>query len=140
VTVDDLARADPMPRVLSWLSGHPVLADALGGTGRVGAFNEPPYPRLRITDPGGDDRDLRWLISTEVLIEAYGDLDGSPGKAALRRILYLALGALAELPEQPGSPVITAVRSSRAGGWVPEPNGQPRYLGSVRVFSHPGLE
>jgi hypothetical protein len=141
VGVEDLARADPLPVVLAWLDGHPALVEALGGTGRVGPVNEPPYPRLRVTDPpGGDDRDLRWLISTEVLLEAYGDLDGSPGKAALRRILYLAVGVLAELPGQPyqpGQPVITDVRSSRAGGWVPEPTGQPRYLGSVRVFSHP---
>lgn len=131
--------ADPMPRVLSWLSASAELADALGGAGRVGPRNEPPFPRLRVLDvPGGDDRDGVWLAATRVQVEAYGDLDGSPGKAELRRILYLAIGVLAQLPDQPGGdPVITAVRSAQAGGWSPEPTGQPRYVASVTVWAHP---
>jgi hypothetical protein len=141
VAATDLARADPLPRVIAWLDGHPAVVEALGGAGRVGAGNAPPYPRLRVTDPpGGDDRRLLWLISTLVQVEAYGDLDGTPGKAALRRILYVALGALAELPEQDtpaGGPVITDVRSSAAGGWSPLPSGQPRYIATVQVWTHP---
>lgn len=139
MTVEDLARADPLPRVISWLSEHPAVIDALGGVGRVGAFNKPPYPCLRVLDTGGgDDRNLRWLICQEVQLEAFGDLDGSPGKEALRRILYVAMAAVAELPDQLGaSPVITSVGSGRAGGWVPEPTGQPRYLSTVLVFAHP---
>ncbi len=117
------------------------MTAALGGSGRVGAFNEPPYPRLRVLDtPGGDDRDLKWLIAPEIQLEAYGDLDGSPGKAKLREILYVALGALMELPHQPpadGYPVITGVASSRSGGWIPEPSGQPRYVTAVRLWVHP---
>jgi hypothetical protein len=140
VTVD-LARADPLPRVMAWLAEHAEVTAVLGGAGRVGARNEPPYPRLRILDtPGGDDRGLRWLIAPEIQVEAYGDLDGSPGKAALRQILYTALSALMELPDQPpvpGYPIVTQVASSRSGGWVPEPSGQPRYLAAVRVWSHP---
>lgn len=135
-----LADADPLPRVLAWLEGHAAVTAALGGPGRVGARNEAPYPRLRLLDVGSDDRGLRWLIAPEVQIEAYGDMDGSPGKAELRRILYVALDALMELPDQPtpaDTPVITAVVSARGGGWSPEPSGQPRYLTSVRVYTHP---
>jgi hypothetical protein len=125
---------------MAWLSGHAAVTAAFGGADRVGAVNEPPYPRLRVIDTGGDDRDLRWLIAQDIQVEAYGDLDGAPGKAELRRILYVALGALAELPDQPPAvdyPIITSVRSLRGGGWVPEPTGQPRYLAAVRVYAHP---
>ncbi|MEW9530760.1 hypothetical protein [Microbispora sp. NPDC049125] len=139
---DDLARAHPLARVLAWLSSHPAVTAALGGPGRVGLYNEPPYPRLRVVDTNaGTDRDLRWLIAPEIQIEAYGDLDGTPGKAALNFILYTALGALKELPEQaaaPGEPVITHVMSSRGGGPVPEPTGQQRYVAAVLVYAHPG--
>lgn len=129
--------------MIEWLGTHPEVTAALGGPGRVNAVNEPPYPRLRVIDTGGDDRGLQWLIATEVQVEAYGDLGGAPGKQELRRILYLALGAVAALPDQPtpeDGPVITAVRSSRTGSWSPEPSGQPRYVGAVRVYSHPTPE
>lgn len=140
MAVDDLARADPLPRVISWLGAHPALAAELGGAGRVGMFNEPPYPRLRVLDvPGGSDRHLTWLICKALQVEAYGDLSGAPGKAALHRALYVALGALMELPEQvvpAGQPVITAVRTQSAGAWSPEPSGQPRYVASLLVYAH----
>lgn len=141
MAVGDLARADPLPVVLSWLGGHPVLTDALGGSGRVDGRNEPPYPRVRLLDPtGGSDLGLRWLVAPRIQVEALGDLDGSPGKAELRRICYLTLGALTELPERTaaaGDPVVTAVESAAGGGWSPLPNGQPRYLTAVRVYLHP---
>jgi hypothetical protein len=139
VAVDDLAKADPIPRVVAWLNDHPAVTSALGGANRVSAVNEPPYPRLRISDVGGDDRDLTWLIATDVQIEAYGDLDGAPGREELRRILYVALGALVELPEQPVAltdVVVSRVQSLRAGGFIAEPTGQPRYLSVVRIMSH----
>lgn len=138
--MSDLARCDPLPRVISWLSTHPDVTAALGGAGRVGMRNAPPYPMLRVIDPpGGDGRDLRWLIATSVQIEAFGDLAGAPGKAELRRILFVALGALKELPDQPtpaGGPVITEVSASGGAGWSPEPNGQPRYVASALIHSH----
>ncbi|MFF4777523.1 hypothetical protein ACFY05_32170 [Microtetraspora fusca] len=140
MAADDLARADPLPRVITWLGAHPLMVAELGGVDRVGLVNKPPYPRIRITDPPGDDRDLRWLLAPVVQIEAYGDLDGSPGKAQLRWLLYLALGVLKELPEQEtpaAGPVITEVESLLGGSWQPEPNGQPRYLAQVRVYCHP---
>lgn len=136
----DLARADPLPAVIAWLDAHPAVAGELGGTGRVAGTNEPPYPRLRLTDPPGDDRQLRWLMAARLRVEALGDLDGSPGKAALRRVLYVALGALKELPDQPanaGGVVITEVVSSAGGGWSPLASGQPRYLATVSVYAHP---
>lgn len=141
MAVDDLALADPLPRVMSWLGAHSAVTAALGGAERVGMFNEPPFPRLRVLDvPGGSDGQLRWLVATNVQLEVYGDLSGAPGKAALRRALYVALGALRELPDQAapaGGPVITEVRSSTSGAWSPEPSGQPRYVASVLVYSHP---
>ena len=137
----DLSLNDPIPRVLSWLTAHTEVTSALGAAGRIGASNTPPYPCIRVLDTGGgDDRDLRWLMAPEVQIEVYGDLDGSPGKEALRRILYTALGALTELPYQPHDPAyptITDVTVSRSGGWVPEPSGQPRYLAAVKIWLHP---
>lgn len=137
----DITGADPIPRVIAWLDAHPAVTAALGGSGRISALNVPPYPCLMITDPpGGDDRQMLWLMATAVQLEAVGDLDGTPGKAALRLALYAALGALVELPEQvtpPEGPVITAVRSAAAGGWSPLPTGQPRYVATVQVFAHP---
>lgn len=141
MAVDDLARADPLPRLISWLSGHTALRTELGGAGRVGMYNEPPYPRLRVIDVGGgSDRFLTWLLAVPVQLEVYGDLSGKPGKAQLRRILYVTLGALMELPDQvvpPNTPIITTVRSQSAGAWSPEPSGQPRYVANVLVYVHP---
>jgi hypothetical protein len=138
---DHLADADPIPRIREWLGTHPAVVAVLGGgSERIGIDNKPPYPCLRILETSaGSDGDLRWLLSPELQIEAYGDLDGTPGKEALRRVLYVALGALMELPDAPAAPdgpVITAVTSTRAGGWLPEPSGQPRYVAAVRVFAH----
>lgn len=131
-----LPAADPLPSVLDWLATHPSLTWIAG----VGGLNEPPYPRVRIVDTGGDDRQLRWLLAVQLRVEALGDLDGAPGKQRLRQVCYLALAALAELPDQPtaaGAPVITAVESTAGGGWAPLPTGQPRYLAGVRVYTHP---
>lgn len=137
----DLPRADPMPRMLAWLNTHLAVAEALGGPDRVDANNQPPYPRVRVLDvPGSDLRDPIWLLTQEVQLKAYGDLDGRPGKQQLRRIAYTVLGALTELPDKvplAGDPIITAVKLLRSPGWVPEPTGQPCYDWAVRVYSHP---
>jgi hypothetical protein len=101
----------------------------------------PPYPRLIISDPpGGSNRGLRWLMSPSVQVEAVGDLDGRPGEAALRRLLFVALADLAAIPDDPtapGEPVVTAVTADGSAGKVPLPNGQPRYLSTVGVYLHP---
>lgn len=136
----DLAAADPVTVALRALRESADMEQVLGG-GQVGGLNEPPYPRVTVTDtPGGDDRGLRWLIAPELQIEALGDLDGRHGKASLRRIVYTALGVLVEVPEQPtrpGEPVVTAVVSTGAAGWTPLATGQGRYLATVRMYLHP---
>lgn len=139
----DLADVDPVAIARAPLLASERLEAALGGGGRVGPYNEPPYPCIRLTDPPGDDRDMRHLIAPLVQVEVYGDPDGSPGKPALRRILYIALQVLKTLPEQDyqrGEPVVTQVTSSGGGGWSPEPTGQPRYIATVRLHMHPGLD
>lgn len=137
-----LARADPVPRIISWLDTHPDVVAVLGGSGRVRADNVPPYPMVRITDPpGGDDGILRRLVSQVIQVEAYGDLDGSTSKGDLKAIMYTVLGAMAEIPDQPvpqGMAVITHIGSLLGAGWQPEPTGQPRYLAQVRVWCHAG--
>lgn len=137
----DLTAADPAAIGIAHLLADPAVTVALGGPGRVGSRNSPPFPRLRVLDvPGGDDRALRWLISAPLQVEAYGDQDGLPGKAALRRILYVALQSLERLPRVPVGPydpVVTAVQSRGGGGWSPEPSGQPRYVATVLLTLHP---
>ena len=138
--VTPLVDADPIGAALPYLNAHADVTAALGGAGRVGGTNRPPYPRVLLTDlPGGDDRTLRHLISSLVQVEVLGDLDGSPGKAALRRMLYVVLGALEEWPRVPVGPqdvVVTSVASASGGGWLPLAD-QPRYVGTVRVHLHP---
>lgn len=138
---EDLARADPLPPILTWLSNSAAVTSALGGSGRVGAYSERPFPRLRVTDvPGGTDDYLTRLIAVRIQLEALGSVDGGPGKEELRRILYTALGALEELPRAdppPAGPVIVRVKPAQAGGYVPETDGRPRYLGQVLVWCHP---
>ncbi|HEY1668518.1 MAG TPA: hypothetical protein VGG54_22735 [Trebonia sp.] len=140
-----LPAGDVVPLVNWWLGQHQAVAAAIT-PGHVSMWNEPPWPDLVVTDTtAGADGDLIWLTSPEIQLEAYGDLDGNPGKAALRKLVYTALGALMELCSAPypyegapdGSPVVTWVQSSRAGGYVPLPSGQPRYVAAVRLFVHP---
>lgn len=101
----------------------------------------PPYPMVVLgTTTAGDDGDLRWRVAPELLVEAWGDPDGRPGKAALREVLYDTLAVLASLPEQdygPGEAVVTNVASSAGGGWSPDPTGQPRWVAAVRITAHP---
>lgn len=137
----DLVDADPVAVARAYLTTHAEVLEALGGPDRISANNEPPYPHLGMLDtPGGSDRDLQWLIAPEISLTLWGDMDGSPGKAVLRRTLYVVLQALRDMPDVPtvpGQPVVTHVQSTGAGGWSPEPTGQPRYLARVQMFMHP---
>lgn len=136
----DLADVDPVAIARAALLADQRLQDALGDGDRVGPYNRPPYPRLRLTDVSGDDRYLTHLIAPQLQIEALGDVDGSPGKPALRRILYIALQVLVAIPRTPslpGEPVVTNVGSTGGGGWSPLPNDQPRYLATVQIHAHP---
>jgi hypothetical protein len=140
VVAAPLEDADALAAAISFLSTHERVIAALGGEGRVRGTNEPPYPRLRLSSVPGSDRDLRWLLAPAVRLEALGDLDGSQTSDELRRILYIALGALTEMPEQeygPGEPVVTNVASAGAGGSAPLPTGQPRWMSTVGVSIHP---
>lgn len=139
----NLADVDPVGIARPWLLAQDDVTTELGGPDRVGPYNEPPYPRVVLTDPPGDDRDLTHLIGPLLQVEVYGDPDGTPGKPVLRRCMYTVLQALARIPEQqtePGEPVITAVRSTGGGGWSPirvAGGDQPRYIATVRLFGHP---
>lgn len=135
-----LTEADPVAVARAWLLGRQAVTEALGGADRIGPYNEPPYPCVRLTDPPGNDRTLTHLIAPLLQIEVLGDRDGTPGKTTLRRILYTVLEELADLPNHetgPGQPVVTAVTSTGGGGWAPEPTGQPRYLSTVQMHMHP---
>ncbi|MEU5978435.1 hypothetical protein [Streptomyces sp. NPDC047315] len=136
-----LADADPVSVLLAWLQQHLVVADALGGPGRVSGILEAPWPHLRIDHgPGGDLRDLRWAIAPEVTLEAYGDPGGWPGKAELRRILLrcaLAAQELVEAPHVPGRPVVSGIMPSGLLLWSPLVDGQPRWVMNLSVTLHP---
>lgn len=119
-SLPNLADNDVVPLLLTWLRSHPAVVDAFGGPDHVSGTNRAPYPMLEIIPtPGGDDRDLRWITDTEIKVSVYGPLDGTLGDAMLRRLLYTAVDALAELPAagwQPGFPVITRIRSGGGSG------------------------
>lgn len=136
-----LADADPVAVALPWLNrADSYTSQEIGASGRVSAYNEPPYPCVRLTDPPGNDRDLVHLIAPLLQIEVLGDMDGTPGKPKLRRILYAALEDLTALPNQvagASDAVVTYVASTGGGGWSPYPNGQPRYLATVQLYMHP---
>lgn len=140
MSADLLALADPLPRIISHLNGHPLVTGVLGGPGRISDGNEGPYPHGRVTDITSNERNGRWLIWTDVQVEVYADLDGTPEKAVLLRACRTMVGAifeLAELVPAPGDPCITFVESQRGAGPLREPTGQRKYLAVVRVWSHP---
>jgi hypothetical protein len=141
MTAGDLTAVDPAAIFIAWLTDHDAVTAALGGEGRISARNEPPYPHLKVVDPpGGSDRYLDWLIAPVLFLTLYGDLSGAPGKAELRRILYVILVACKQLPDQPrgvGEPVVTYVESIAGGGYLPEPTGQPAYISRLQVYAHP---
>lgn len=142
----DLADTDVVALARRYLAAHPGVTEALGGEGRVASLNEPPYPRIRLSDPPGDDRGMTHLIAPLLQVEVLGDPGVTGQKPLLRRALYRALQALSGLPEAQAlgewgriedEPVVTAVTSTGGGGYVPEPPNQPRYLATVRLHVHP---
>jgi hypothetical protein len=144
--VADLVDTDVVALARRFLAAHTRLTEELGGEGRVASLNEPPYPRIRLSDPPGNDRTLTHLIAPLLQVEVLGDIGVTGQKPMLRRVLYVALQALRDLPEAQalgdwarieGEPVVTYVESTGGGGFVPEPTGQPRYLATVRLYVHP---
>lgn len=138
-----LADADPVATALAWLQAHSAVLAAFGGVTHISGLNEPPYPHLRVAaSPGGEDGDLVWVVSPEVLVETYGDLDGSPGWAALRRLHYVALLAAKELPGRThttATTVVTDVRPASSAQPLPLPLGQPRWVSTLRLTMHPAV-
>ncbi|MFF9901227.1 hypothetical protein [Streptomyces longispororuber] len=137
----ELADADPVSVLLSWLQQHPKATAALGGPGRVSGIAEAPWPHLRITHgPGGDLRDLTWATAPEVTLEVYGDPSGWPGQAELRRITMACAAAakdIVEAPHAPGRPVISGIRPSGTLVWSPLVDGTPRWILGLLVTLHP---
>jgi hypothetical protein len=137
----DLGAADGLAAVRQWLLGHPTVQRVLGGPDRVGPYNTPPYPRLRLTrTPGGSLRGGVWLVEPEVLLEVLGDLDGAQSPADLERALLTIAGvavALPDAPAVPGGPVVTSVQPTGGFGFAPLPSGQPRAVATVSVHVHP---
>jgi hypothetical protein len=139
---------DALAVVVGYLADHPAVravlpASPADGKAHVAPAVGPPWPVLRVqSTPAGSDRNLRHLTDQELLVEVWGaplDVQAS-SPAALRHVLYVALAALAELPHRThtaGQPVVTAVRSTVGGSYVPDPTtGQPRVLAAVMVTLH----
>ncbi len=140
----DLADADPVGAVTGWLAGHPDLgvlqaAEATGAGRWVGVTNAPPFPRLRITDTGADLRALRGPSDVTLSVEVLGDLDGRPGKAALRRFAVACVEALDEVTERPDVGGCVFSRMTVGGPyWSPLPPGnQPRYVFTATLRYRP---
>lgn len=135
----DVVDADALAVCRAYLASVDSLVQAFGDGEAFTSDNEPPYPHCQITDtPGGSNRTMDWVTWQELTIETLGDLDGNPGKAALKRLHTLVLQALRDLPKQPqDGPVVTGMLFPGAHGYVPLPTGQPRYLSRVTVVIHP---
>ncbi|MEU8379799.1 hypothetical protein [Streptosporangium sp. NPDC048865] len=146
--VTHLADADPVPPALAWLRAHAPLAAELGGPGqeRVGAYSVPPYPRLRFHEvPGGSvglrSGEMLYSVTACVQLEALGEGADAPGIGALKRIVMVALGALAELPARTyvSGPVIDWVRYiPGSGGPMPDIDGRARWIAKAFISGHAG--
>lgn len=138
-----LADADPIAEMLGWLAGHAAVVAAFGSAAHLSGLNEPPYPHVRVAgSPGGTDGDLTWVVSPEVLLETYGDPDGAPGWAELRRLHYVALLAAVQITGRAHTAlttVVTAVLPASSAAASPTPLGQPRFVSALRVTLHPAV-
>lgn len=139
-----LADTSMLADAIAFLSGRARLTAEIGGAGRVGGLNVPPYPRLPVRQlPGGSDGgELLWLRIAELQLEAVGDLSGAPGSAQLERILVVAIEELQEIVHRtpgPGLAVVTAVRPGAGAYPLDLPNNQPRWVASRLLYYHPPL-
>lgn len=141
-----LADADPIALVVRYLDSRSRVIEALGGEGRIGMLNEPPYPRVVLGNPPGDDRDMQHLVAPLVQFEVLADPEDTGAGQALRRILWTILEELRALPERQAlqefnhladEPWVTGVTSTGGSGYVPLPTGQRRYIATVRLHMHP---
>jgi hypothetical protein len=137
-----LSSADALATLRAWLQAHPRVLEEFGGPDHVSGQNRAPYPHLMVKyEPGGSDRDLRWLLKPEVSLTAVGDPDGTLGSEALRALLFVALGAAVELGETAaaaGQAVVSYVESSSASRPTTIPlTGQAGWAATVIVSVHP---
>ena len=133
--------ADSLAEILTWLKDHPEVQAAFGGPEHVTGLVEAPWPHLRVhPTPGIWTGDLRWLIRSEVTLEAVGHPDGRPGQSELRRLLLLAARCARELVDREVTPtqtVITEIDTSASLTWSPLPGGQPRWVLALKTGAHP---
>lgn len=148
----DLSTVNPVAIAAAALEGdagllaayNAVLADLGRPPGRVTVLGvvRPPYPACRVVKtPGGSLNDMRWRISPEVLVEWWGDTDGTPGPAALERLAVkslLVLKALEDKDYAPWEPVVTHADASDPYP-LADPSGQTRWLSTVTLTCHPAL-
>lgn len=139
-----VADVDPVAIAVAELQAATDVLAEFGdaGAAHVSGLNEPPYPHLRVApSPGGDDGRLLWWVTGEVSLQAWGATDGGPGRAALRRLLYVAVTHLVRLPDRlhtPGRPVVVDVLAVGTGRWQPDPaSGQPCWAHTLRITAHP---
>lgn len=126
--------------VMVYLKASTRLRDANGGTQpRVSAVVGHPWPMIRLfRTPGATSTLPEWVDEAELQIEVWGDPD--PNVTSKRLLGDLARTALAELLDLRGVTdfgVVQSVRLSGGIGWLPDPDGQGRYLFHVIVRAHP---
>lgn len=141
-----LAGADPVGAATGWLAGHVDLAAFRAplstGEGRwVSPRNEPPFPRLQVSDDNADLRQLRGLSWVSLTIGVLGDPAWAPdgNKAALRDLTMAVAETLGQMTEQPavGGCVFTSVTADGIR-WAPlAPVNQPRYVLTSTLWFHP---
>lgn len=138
-----LADVNPVAEVLSWLQSHSGVLAAVGSSAHVTGLVEPPYPHIQVTPgPGGDYRDFVWDIAPDVVISTWGDVDGTPGQAALRRVHHLVLAACVELPRRvhsTGQTVVSSVVPRSAAAVVGSPLGSRGWTTTLTVICHPAF-
>ena len=138
-----LADVNPVAEVLSWLQSHSAVLAAVGSSAHITGLAEPPYPHIRIEPgDGGDNGDFTWIINPELLISTLGDVDGTPGQSALRRIHHVVLAACVELPRRvhvPGQTVISRVTTTSGTHALRTPLGARGWVSSVALSCHPAL-
>lgn len=139
-----LADADPLGAATGWLAGHPDLAvelqaNATAAGRQVGAVNEPPFPRLVLTETNCDLRQFTGLSWTSINVDVYGDPGGRHGKAFLARLAIATAETLRQLREQPrvGGCVFTEV-TANGGRWAPIAGTmQPRFVITATLWWRP---
>ena len=136
-----LADVNPVAEVLSWLQTHSAVLAAVGSTAHITGLAEPPYPHIRIEpSDGGANDDFIWVIQPELLISTLGDVDGTPGQSALRRIHHIVLAAFVEMPRRPhtaGQTVVSRAVTTSGTHALRTPLGAVGWVSSVSLSCHP---